>query len=189
MAISDLPLLRRWAPAQRIALLRRIRLSWLLSGAIAVLVVGTAGVVAWEYTNSTEFCGTRCHTMPPEYVAYSQSLHARVNCVECHIGRVGFFEAAYLKSGHGGHLTSLVFNSYERPIRLKTLRPAQETCERCHWPQAFYEDRVREVRHYASDEPNSPTTTFLIMRTGGGTERESRGKGIHWHIENTVQYI
>lgn len=167
----------------------RARLVWFISAGFVATVVAVSGIAAWEYTNSTTFCGTRCHTMPPEYTAYTRSLHARVSCVDCHIGRVGFFKSAWLKSGHGGHLTSLVFNTYERPIRIKSLRPARETCELCHWPQAFYEDRVQENQHFAPDEKNSLSTTFLIMRTGGGLSREGRGHGIHWHIENKVEFI
>ena len=33
------------------------------------------------------FCGTACHSvMNPEWVTYQQSPHARVKCVECHVG-------------------------------------------------------------------------------------------------------
>ncbi|MFQ5578289.1 MAG: NapC/NirT family cytochrome c, partial [Anaerolineae bacterium] len=50
----------------------------------------------WEYTNSSQFCGTACHTMPPEYAAYQVSPHARINCVECHIGR-GFLATQFTR--------------------------------------------------------------------------------------------
>ena len=50
-----------------------------------ILLIGAA--YGWEYTNSPEFCGTACHTMPPEYTAYLTSPHARVDCVDCHIGK------------------------------------------------------------------------------------------------------
>src|SRR3972149_7410606 len=51
------------------------------------LVIGISGVYVWDYTNSPPFCGTTCHTMPPEYTAYLTSPHARILCVEGHIGR------------------------------------------------------------------------------------------------------
>ncbi len=36
---------------------------------------------------STQFCGAACHTvMDPEFTTYKRSPHARVKCVECHIG-------------------------------------------------------------------------------------------------------
>jgi nitrate/TMAO reductase-like tetraheme cytochrome c subunit len=42
---------------------------------------------AFHYTESTEFCGTLCHeVMEPEYVAYQNSPHAKVACVDCHVG-------------------------------------------------------------------------------------------------------
>ncbi len=177
--VRSLPLWRRLRP----------HLVGFVGAGIVAVLLALAFVVVWEYSNSPTFCGTRCHTMPPEYAAYTRSLHARVSCVDCHIGRVGFFKSAWLKSGHGGHLTSLIFNDYERPIRIKSLRPARETCELCHWPEAFYEDRVRDIRHYAADEANTASTTFLIMRTGGGTARDGHGNGIHWHIENKVEFV
>ena len=42
---------------------------------------------AFEYTESVAFCGQQCHAvMKPEFVAYNASPHARVRCVECHVG-------------------------------------------------------------------------------------------------------
>src|SRR5512147_2461308 len=51
---------------------------------LAFLAAGAAG---WTYTNSSPFCGTTCHTMPPQYATFLRSPHSRVTCVECHIGR------------------------------------------------------------------------------------------------------
>ena len=31
--------------------------------------------------------------------------------------------------------------------------------------------------------------SYLIMKTGGGSQREGLGYGIHWHIENEVYYF
>jgi len=51
------------------------------------LVVGIAGYQRLHYMDSVQFCGTTCHTvMEPQYVAYLDSPHARVSCVDCHIG-------------------------------------------------------------------------------------------------------
>ena len=42
---------------------------------------------AFEYTESVTFCGQACHTvMRPEFIAYNASPHAKVKCVECHVG-------------------------------------------------------------------------------------------------------
>jgi nitrate/TMAO reductase-like tetraheme cytochrome c subunit len=47
---------------------------------ILTLILLTGATIGWEYTNSPEFCGTSCHTMPPEYTAYLTSPHARIAC-------------------------------------------------------------------------------------------------------------
>jgi len=127
--------------------------------------------------------------MPPEYKAYQISPHARVSCVECHIGRDVMSVVFTRKAGDLGHVLKYTTQQYETPIFAKTMRPARESCERCHWPEKFSNDSVREIKHYASDEKNTELRTFLIMRTGGGTAREGGGYGIHWHIENQVWYI
>ena len=42
---------------------------------------------AFEHTESVAFCGTTCHeTMKPEFVAFQVSSHARLRCVDCHVG-------------------------------------------------------------------------------------------------------
>lgn len=153
------------------------------------LALTIVGIVVFDYSNSTSFCSSRCHTMPPEAAAHARSLHARVTCVDCHIGRVGTLRAIQLKLTHGRHLTNLLFDSFERPIYIRTLRPARETCELCHWPEAAYGDRVVQVRHFLPDEANTEKDTYLVMRTGGGVARLGQGRGIHWHIENQVYYI
>ena len=48
---------------------------------VLTLAVTYGSVEAWTYTNSPEFCGTACHTMPPEYSAYLHSPQARWRCV------------------------------------------------------------------------------------------------------------
>ena len=143
----------------------------------------------WEYTNSSEFCGTACHTMPPEFAAYQVSPHARINCVECHIGR-GFLATQFTrKAGDLSHVVRYVGADYEVPIYVKQLRPASQICERCHNPDKFSDDSVREYKRYDAARNNEEATTHLVFKTGGGTAREGRGKGIHWHIENQVDYI
>ena len=54
---------------------------------LVFVVVSAAGSYkAYEFTESTSFCGQLCHTvMIPEYTAYQLSPHARVACAECHV--------------------------------------------------------------------------------------------------------
>jgi nitrate/TMAO reductase-like tetraheme cytochrome c subunit/mono/diheme cytochrome c family protein len=152
---------------------------------IAVLVGGN---YAWEHTNSSEFCGTACHTMPPEYSAYLISPHARVQCVECHIGRDAFTETFTRKAGDLRHVVMNVTKAYEFPIKAEKMRPASDSCETCHFPEKFSDDSLRHMRNYRFDETNTPQDIYLIMKTGGGAAREGLGFGIHWHIENQVLY-
>ncbi len=144
---------------------------------------------AWDYTNSPEFCGEVCHTMPPEFSAYLASPHARVDCVECHIGRGFITTRITRKAGDVRHIISLAFKTYEFPIRADEMRPARETCEKCHYPEKFSDDSLREIRHFQDDPNNTAVSTYLTLKTGGGTEREGLGRGIHWHIENEVYYL
>jgi nitrate/TMAO reductase-like tetraheme cytochrome c subunit len=147
------------------------------------------GAYAWEYTNSPEFCGQACHTMPPEYTAYLTSPHARVACVDCHIGQGFITTRITRKAGDLRHVIASVFKTYEYPIEVKNMRPARETCELCHFPEKFSDDSLRENVHFRSDLENSSYTVYLILKTGGGSQRQGLGQGIHWHIENPVYYL
>ena len=156
---------------------------------VLTLLALTAGAYGWEYTNSSEFCGTTCHTMPPEYTAYLTSPHARVACVECHIGRDFIATRITRKAGDLRHVFATAFQTYEFPIRARKLRPARETCEKCHFPEKFSDDSLRSIKSYENDYSSTPLNTYLILKTGGGSKRIGLGRGIHWHIENKVYYL
>ncbi len=171
----------------KLTIRRRILLTAI---AIIVVVVNVGSILAWEYTNSSKFCTVTCHQVhPEEAAAYKDSYHARVRCTECHMGRVSVFQAMGLKVTHVGHLYALLTGHYERPLWSVSMRPARESCERCHWPPAFHDDTVREIKRFAPDEANTETRIYLILHTGGGSIREGQGLGIHWHVENKVTYI
>jgi hypothetical protein len=156
---------------------------------VLTLLVLTAGAYAWDYTNSPPFCGESCHTMPPEYTAYLISPHARIDCVDCHIGKGFIATRITRKAGDLKHVFATIFQNYEFPIRAHELRPARETCELCHSPEKFSDDSLREIRRYGNDRNNTLTSIYLVMKTGGGSEREGLGRGIHWHIQNQVSYL
>jgi nitrate/TMAO reductase-like tetraheme cytochrome c subunit len=155
---------------------------------VLTLVVFISSAYAWEYTNSPEFCGTACHTMPPEYTSYLTSPHARVDCVDCHIGKGFITTRITRKAGDAKHIIRLAFRDYEFPITANELRPARETCEKCHFPEKFSDDSLREIKHFNEDKDNTPKSIYLLMKTGGGTKRLGLGRGIHWHIENPVYF-
>lgn len=135
--------------------------------------------------DSPEFCGSACHTMPPQNAVYVESPHANVTCEECHIGRTSFVNQLARKSQGLKETYYQVFNLYELPIRARALRPAVDTCEKCHRPETFADDSLRTITHFGTEIDNPSATTYLVLKTGG-TKREGLGFGIHWHIENPV---
>jgi nitrate/TMAO reductase-like tetraheme cytochrome c subunit len=161
---------------------------------VVFAVVSAAGSYkAYEFTESTAFCGLLCHTvMSPEYTAYQLSPHARVACAECHVGAGATW---FVKSKLSGsrQVFATIFNTFPRPIPtpVHNLRPAQETCEQCHWPKKFYGDQFRVFTHYASDEKNTVRQIRMIIKTGGGDPATGAPSGIHWHmnIGNKIDYL
>ncbi len=148
---------------------------------------------AFEYTESNSFCGQLCHSvMNPEYVAYQNSPHARVGCVDCHVGPGATW---YVRSKLSGayQVYSVLFNKYPKPIHtpIKSLRPAQETCEQCHWPEKFFGAQMKIFTHFATDEENTPKQIRMLINTGGGSDRSGFVTGIHWHmnIANEITYV
>ncbi len=154
---------------------------------ILTLLFG-GGVYGWEYTNSSQFCGTTCHTMPPQSVTFQNSPHANVTCEECHIGRASVTDQLFRKSRALHEIYYTVFSLYEYPIRATALQPARDTCEKCHHPETFSDDSLRQINRYATNRSNTPTSIYLIMKTGGGSARKGNARGIHWHISSKVAY-
>jgi nitrate/TMAO reductase-like tetraheme cytochrome c subunit len=144
---------------------------------------------AFHYTESVDFCGTVCHSvMEPEYTAYQNSPHARVACVDCHVGSGADW---YVRSKLSGlyQVYAVIMDVYPRPIAtpIRNLRPARETCEQCHWPEKFYSQKLRTERHYLNDEENTPWDIHLIMKIGGEYSALGFKEGIHWHINPDVR--
>jgi len=152
---------------------------------VMLLIGGTYG---WDYTNSPKFCGTTCHTMPPQNVTYLKSPHANVTCEECHIGRAFVGDQLMRKSQGLKEAYDMIFTLYKYPIYAEALRPARDTCEQCHKPEAFKDDKLKTITHFQDDAANTPYNIYLVLKTGGGAKREGQGKGIHWHIVNKVEY-
>ena len=162
-------------------------LPYVTLGALTLILVSSS-MYGWEYTNSPSFCGTACHTMPPQNVAYKASPHANVTCEECHIGRASFANQLWRKKQGIKETYDEIFHLYTFPIRAEALRPARDTCEKCHQPETFSDDSLRLITRFQNDEKNTRENIYLIMKTGGGAKREGLGRGIHWHIVNKVEY-
>ena len=147
----------------------------------------------YQYTESVEFCGQRCHLpMEPEFVASQHSAHARVECVSCHVGPGA---TAYFKTKLNGvkQLYHTVANDFERPIRVTSAnpRPSQAICEQCHWPKKYVGNVERTYQHFLSDEKNTPFTVRLLLNVGGADPANGPEGGIHWHmnVANKIEYI
>jgi nitrate/TMAO reductase-like tetraheme cytochrome c subunit len=166
---------------------RGIVVVFLALTAANVVILAAATYKGVEVMDSTRFCGQTCHTvMQPEFTAHERSPHARVACVDCHIGPGGSW---FVKSKLSGtwQVISVAFHLYPRPIPtpVHNLRPARETCEQCHWPTKFVGDRLRVITHHNDDEKSTQTKTVLLMKIGGLQDRGSQG--IHWHVDPGVR--
>ena len=154
-----------------------------------VIILGVGGARMLHFMDSAYFCGTACHTvMNPEWVTYQQSPHARVPCVECHVGQgLDALIASKLNGVRQMYLAAL--NLYNRPIPtpVHTLRPAQETCEHCHWPEKFYGQRLETHISYAMDSLSTPRYTTLNVKIDAGGRGQKNGA--HWHINQANQVV
>jgi nitrate/TMAO reductase-like tetraheme cytochrome c subunit len=172
----------------------RRRFGIFLAASVVFLLVSALGSYkSYNYTESVQFCGQACHgVMKPEFVTYLHSPHARVACAECHIGKGA---AWYVRSKLSGtyQVYATMADKYPRPIPtpVKNLRPAQETCEECHWPQKFVGNVERTYHYYLGDETNTPFTVRMLLKVGGGDPTHGPVGGIHWHMNvgNKIQYI
>ncbi|MBI2567330.1 MAG: NapC/NirT family cytochrome c [Candidatus Schekmanbacteria bacterium] len=154
---------------------------------VAILTV--AGYRGLHFVDSPQFCGTVCHSvMQPEFQAYQRSPHSRVPCVDCHIG-AGATWAAKAKVDGLKQVWAVLTNTYDRPIPapVHSLRPARETCERCHWPAKFHGGRLGIYTHYKNDRENSAEMTALLLRVGGVDPKTGEFRGIHWHVSPNVE--
>ena len=135
-----------------------------------IVIVSQFAYGAVRQMDTVSFCGETCHTvMRPEFTAYQGSPHARVACVDCHIGSGASWFVRSKLSGVG-QVFAVALHNYPTPIPVPVhnLRPARETCEACHWPQKYGGDRVKDIPNYGTDEQNTLTHTILLMHIGGG---------------------
>jgi hypothetical protein len=166
--------------------LRRLGI-FLGSATLLNVIVGTQFTYrAVEHMESVQFCGQTCHVMTPEFSAFQNSPHSRLQCVDCHVapGVEGWLAS---KVAGSRQLMAVVLNNYPRPIasalESDKLVPSNQTCEQCHWPDKFSGARLRVRPKYADDETNTESQTVLTMLIGGNKVR-----GIHGsHFGNGVK--
>jgi hypothetical protein len=130
--------------------------------------------------------------MGPEFEAHKNGLHARVECVSCHVGPgARAFLSAKL---NGTRQLALVANgNYRRPIPtpIEGLPAVQSTCEHCHSADRFVGDKIKIFYEHADDEANTQTKTTVRLHVGGPISGTGSGTGIHWHMNraNVVEYV
>jgi NapC/NirT cytochrome c family protein len=167
-----------------------------VAGTSVFLLLTTLGLYeGYHYTESVEFCGTVCHqVMSPEHTAYTNSPHARVDCVQCHIGPGADW---FVKSKLSGtrQVFKAALHTYPRPIPtpIVNLRPAQETCEQCHWPEKFFPATELTRDYFLGDRDNTHWQVKLLLKIGGTDVSSPDGHptGIHWHVskQNRMEYV
>jgi nitrate/TMAO reductase-like tetraheme cytochrome c subunit len=172
---------------------RRVLALFLPASACFLLLTAMGSYHTYHFTESVEFCGETCHTvMKPELTSYQHSPHARVACAECHIGKGA---AWYVRSKLSGtyQVYATLAHKYPTPIPapVKNLRPAEETCEQCHWPKEFVGNLDRTLSYYLPDQSNSLYSVRLLLKVGGGDPTHGPVGGIHWHmnVANKIEYI
>jgi hypothetical protein len=169
--------------------LRRHRLILTGLGAFAVVAFLSSLVGAYhafEFTESTEFCGQLCHTpMEPQHVAHQNTAHAGVACTTCHVGPgiLGFVEA---KMAGLRQLYQMVGTTYPRPIFASERKVdiTSDTCERCHWREKLWSPRFDGYSRFGYDIQNSRRSFHLLTRPSGSRRFGSEEAPVHWHAED-----
>jgi nitrate/TMAO reductase-like tetraheme cytochrome c subunit len=160
--------------------------------AVNLVIVLLAGYGTLQWMESPSFCGQVCHTpMHPQYTAWQNAPHAKVTCVQCHIGEGGSAFVHYKLAGLR-QLAHVVTGDYPRPIPAPVdMRPAIETCGHCHWAGQALGTRLRVSHQYADDEANTETATAMVLHVGGPGAPTASGKAIHWHADPgvTIDYV
>jgi len=158
---------------------------------IFIVMSAVGSYQAFHYTESVHFCGITCHeVMSPQYTRYTQSAHARVKCVDCHIGSGADW---YVRSKLSGmrQVLAVFRNSYSRPIPnpVHNLRPAKETCEQCHWPDKFYSSFELKRKYFLAD-PDDDYSSWMIrmLIQMGSTNDKTVGIHAHMNINNDILY-
>ena len=79
---------------------------------------------AVHYMESVSFCGQTCHTvMQPEYTSHETAAHARVPCVDCHIGPgASWFVRSKLSGSY--QVLAVAFDLYPAPDPRADREPA-----------------------------------------------------------------
>ena len=171
----------------RSARVRQTALAITALTAVNVVIILLAGYGSLHWMESPQFCGQACHApMHPQFTAWSNASHARIACVECHIGE-GAAAFVHAKAAGTRQLLHVATNNVPKPIPPGAeLPPGAQArmCVGCHRPERSDGDVIRTIREYADDESNSETATTLVMHVGASS---SVPRAIHWHADPDVR--
>lgn len=167
---------------------RRLTGFILAATAINVIIGGHLTFAAVEYMDSNTFCGRQCHVMTPEFTAFRHAPHARIKCVDCHIG-AGAGSLLEAKLNGLNQLAGVILNRYPRPVPspVHNLAQGHITCGKCHSRRDYGVKRKVWI-HFAEDEANSATRTELNIRIGGGDD-PAGAHGAHLSEGVTIEYL
>ncbi len=171
---------------------RRVLTIFGVCGICFLLLSAFGSYQTYHYAESTQFCGAVCHTaMNPEYTTYQRNAHAHVDCVDCHVGS-GAAAFVHAKLNGTRQLITFTLDSYHRPIPtpVQDLRPASETCAKCHWPQKSHGRVDLAFDHYLSKKANDAYGVRMLVHVGNGRTGADDG-GSHWHVnpDHQVEYF
>jgi nitrate/TMAO reductase-like tetraheme cytochrome c subunit len=166
----------------------------LTAGTFGLLGAGAGSLAVVEYSESNEFCGEFCHSvMNPEASAYEHSSHARIDCVECHVGEGG---DSYIRAKLGGlrQLWAFTTGDISRPIHtpIPNRRLSREMCESCHTAEREIGYKAISRTYFPSGRETEPVALRMIVKVGGGgNDGLMPGAGIHYHMlaERKVEFI
>lgn len=168
---------------------RRFVVGFFALTVINFVILAVIGYEGYHFTDSPYFCGMVCHeVMAPEYTVYQRSAHAKVACVECHIGPGAEWFVQAKISGLR-QVAAVMTGSFSRPIPAPVthLRPARDTCQHCHWPEKFHGKKVKIFKHFSNDNQTEPETTEIALHIGGRNPKTDAFEGIHWHVSKDVR--
>jgi len=190
----------KWSLSLNLDRLTQPKVVWTISVValvltLSVLAMGAGSIKMVEYTESNQFCAVTCHqVMGPEATVYEYSAHARIDCVECHVGHGA---DGYIRAKLSGlrQLYGVATGDFNRPIPtpIHNRRPSRDMCESCHWKDRLIDYKVLSREYYHADKASTPAEVkFMVKIGGGGKDGELiQGAGIHYHMltEQKVEYI
>lgn len=146
------------------------------------LSIATHG--SYYYSNTNHFCARFCHQVLSHAAkTHYSSPHSRVDCMECHKKYDGYNVSGTDHTSGLVKAYKTITKSSSTPIKIPAsrLRPSNESCEKCHWPDKFHGKQLRIINSFQSDESNSHTKTALYLNIGSGGSLAQSAQGIHWH--------